>query len=136
MSCFDVKSLTNMYPNGDLTFKRVLEDSNGNFWFASRPKSIYHYDGKIVTNFTGKDGLRGITDIVKDKAGNIWFCGDEKGGLWRFDGESFTKFSTVDGLSQYGLCCIIEDRAGNLWIGTRNTGLLRYDGKTFTSFTE
>jgi len=136
MCYFDGKSLTNSYPNGDIMFKRILEDKNGGFWLASRPNNIYHYDGKTVTNFTGKDGLRGITDIVKDKAGNIWFSGDEKGGLWRFDGKSFTKFTTNDGLGQYGIWCIVEDRAGNLWLGTRNTGLYRYDGKSFTNFSE
>jgi ligand-binding sensor domain-containing protein len=30
----------------------------------------------------------------------------------------------------------LEDRAGNIWVGTRNTSLFRYDGKTFTNYTE
>ncbi|WP_394351059.1 hypothetical protein [Spirosoma arboris] len=31
---------------------------------------------------------------------------------------------------------MLEDKSGNFWIGTRNTGLCRYDGKTFISFSE
>jgi ligand-binding sensor domain-containing protein len=31
---------------------------------------------------------------------------------------------------------ILEDKAGNLWIGTRETGLSRYDGKKFQTYSE
>ena len=29
-----------------------------------------------------------------------------------------------------------EDKSGNIWVGTNNTGLYRFDGKTFTDFSE
>lgn len=31
--------------------------------------------------------------------------------------------------------CMLEDNAGNIWIGTNNDGVCRYDGKNFRSFT-
>lgn len=76
--------------------------------------------------------------MIEDKKGNLWFGGD---GLSRYDPrravrKSFTHFTTKDGLLNLGIWMILEDRTGNLWVGTRETGLYRYNGKTFTNFTE
>ncbi len=37
-----------------------------------------------------------------------------------------------------GACvsCAMQDKEGNIWLGTNGEGLFRYDGKTFTNFTE
>jgi ligand-binding sensor domain-containing protein len=108
----------------------------------------HRYDGK---SFIKMDGLstgpvNPITRIIEDKKGNLWFGG--AGGLWRYDGKSFTHFTVKDGVinSNIGsfmeagkgndVWSILEDRTGNLWIGTRNTGLYRFDGKSFTSFSD
>ncbi|MBT1709107.1 hypothetical protein KK062_12770 [Fulvivirgaceae bacterium PWU5] len=29
---------------------------------------------------------------------------------------------------------LLEDKAGNIWLGTRNTGLCRFDGKALVGF--
>lgn len=73
---------------------------------------------------------------LEDKEGNLWFGGDSGGGLNLYDGTSFTRFTTEDGLIHNHIWSILEDKAGNLWIGTRETGLSRYDGKTFTTYSE
>lgn len=31
---------------------------------------------------------------------------------------------------------MLQDRNGNIWIGTRNTGLCKFDGETFINFSE
>lgn len=62
------------------------------------------------------------SSMIEDKSGNVWFGGDQNGGLWRYDGKSFTKFSEKDGLTRYGIWNILEDKNDNLWLGTRNTG--------------
>ena len=43
-------------------------------------------------------------------------------------------FSMWDGLESDAVACLLQDRVGVLWIGTRG-GLSRYNGKTFTTFT-
>src|ERR1700712_3940086 len=45
----------------------------------------------------------------------------------------FTHFSTINGLSQSNVTCIIQDKMGFLWFGTQN-GLNRYDGYQFTVY--
>jgi len=85
-----------------------------------------------------------LTDIIKDKAGNIWFAsdyvkdiGDTLRGVWRSNlsaektnEQALIKYSTIEAFF------MLEDRVGNIWIGTRNTGLYRFDGKILTSFSE
>ena len=56
--------------------------------------------------------------------------------LYGYDGKSFTCFTTKDGLINQGIWAILEDKTGNLWVGTRETGLYLYDGKTFINYSE
>lgn len=69
---------------------------------------------------------------LQDKAGNLWFStGGE--GVYRFDGASFTNFTTKDGLLDNDVSAIIEDDSGNLVFGTRS-GICKYDGKAFSKY--
>ena len=46
----------------------------------------------------------------------------------------FERFSTAQGLSNYGVTSILQDQQGFLWLGTQ-AGLNRYDGYTFVPYT-
>jgi ligand-binding sensor domain-containing protein len=110
-----------------------VQDKSGNIWFSNWG-GAYRYDGKSFTSFTKSDGLYGmVTRIIEDKNGLLWFGGD---GLSRYDGNSFARFTKKDGLINSGIWSILEDKAGNLWVGTRETGLSLYDGKTFETYSE
>lgn len=138
---YDGRSLTCSKPNGDGWIRFMLADKSGNIWFSGRSRGVFRYDGKVFIPFTEKDEAG--APVFQDRAGNIWFTGGEndngfggKGGIWRYDGRSFTNFTTKDGLGDYSVWSMVQDRDGNIWIGTRNNGLYRYDGKTFTCFSE
>lgn len=76
----------------------------------------------------------GVSDVVStgllDKEGILWL-GTNHEGIYRYDGTSFTHFSTRDGLCDNTITAILEDRDGILWFGTAD-GLCRYDKKAFT----
>lgn len=112
-----------------------LQDKNGNIWFSNWA-GAYRYDGKTFTSFTKSDGLAGdnglVAKIIEDKHGNILFGGG--GGLSRYDGKSFTSFQ--DGLINPWIWSILEDNTGNIWVGTRQTGLYLFDGKKFINYSE
>tara|TARA_B110000211_G_C14079095_1_gene553614 strand:+ start:167 stop:1315 length:1149 start_codon:yes stop_codon:yes gene_type:complete len=156
VSRYDGKFITNYKPNGDAWVPYILEDDAGNIWFSGRSHGYFRYDGKTFTDFTEKarfspivegkagkiclEGKVGVGPILEDKAGNIWFTGKMSrfggsGGIWRYDGKSCTNF-TQDGLEDYQVWSMVADNAGNIWVGTNNTGLYRFDGKTFTDFSE
>ena len=64
--------------------------------------------------------------LIEDINGHIWFT--NWGGLYRYDGTSFTTFTKKDGLCDF-VTRIISDKDGMLWFGCggKNGGLGRYD---------
>lgn len=138
---FDGKMITSSKPNGDGWIRSILKDKNGTIWFGGRSKGNFNYNGKNFTNFAEKTGIG--RPVLVDKAGNIWFSGEEKlstieskGGIWCYDGKTFKNYNTNDGISKYFVWNMLEDKKGNIWIGTRNCGLQRYNGQTFETFSE
>jgi signal transduction histidine kinase/ligand-binding sensor domain-containing protein/CheY-like chemotaxis protein len=49
---------------------------------------------------------------------------------------NFSYYKTLQGLNRNGIFCMLQDRIGNLWLGTSGGGLSRFDGKFFTNFTQ
>ncbi len=140
---YDGKSIISYKPDNELWFRGLLEDNKGNIWVGTRYRGAYLYDGKTFTKVSLNDKLDSynILSIVQDKSGNIWFGTEAgevskretEGGVWMYDGKSYKNFTTKDGLTQYAVWCILQDRSGSFWFGTRR-GFCRYDGKTFNSF--
>ncbi len=53
----------------------------------------------------------------------------------KFDGESFTTYTTKDGLVSNNLRAVYADRRGRIWFGTAK-GVSCDDGTAFRNFTE
>lgn len=90
-----------------------------------------------VSVWQDKDGLpqNSVFAITRTRDGYLWFGTAE--GLVRFDGVRFRIFNT-DNTPDIGnnlITCLLEDRAGALWIGTTAGGLTRYTNGRFTRFT-
>lgn len=60
---------------------------------------------------------------------------DEKIKMSEGGRPNFTYFNTDNGLPLDAILCSIQDKNGNIWIGTAGGGLSVYDGKSFTNFT-
>jgi ligand-binding sensor domain-containing protein len=54
-------------------------------------------------------------------------------GVWRYDGKLFTNITSA--ISSPGFWDVLEDRKGNLWFGTTNSGVYCYNGKSFLHYT-
>jgi len=80
------------------------------------------------------DGLadNGVRAIAQDREGVLWF--GTGNGLSRFDGTTWTTFTTQNGLAYNSIRPLILDREGVLWIGTMR-GLNRYDGQSWFTIT-
>jgi len=159
LSRYDGERFTNYTAQDGLERDWVLsslEDSQGRLWFgtgragASGPGVLICVDGQTFadadlrfTAFAPADGLphAPVRAMAEDLQGRLWF-GTWGGGLVRYDGDSFTTFTTQDGLGTDFVTWLQLDQAGRLWInagapgpnGTR--GFTVYDGATFTHFTK
>ncbi|MFZ1370240.1 MAG: two-component regulator propeller domain-containing protein [Ferruginibacter sp.] len=143
---YNGKTLSGFKPGGDGWIRCLLEDKTGIIWSGGRHKGIWQYDTRLpagqalFNKFTAKEGIG--CPLLADKNGNIWFGGEENnkleivGGIWCYDGNSFKNFTIEDGIGKYAVWSITEDSYGNIWFGTRNTGLYKYDGKKFAIFSE
>jgi signal transduction histidine kinase/ligand-binding sensor domain-containing protein/DNA-binding response OmpR family regulator len=112
--------------------RSALEDRHGNIWFGSRdqvimkytpanestPATITHLKLKIIPD------EKKIMAMCEDLNGHLWF-GTDGDGLFRYDGKSFTHFTTAAGLPDNNITCLLADEQGQIWIGS-TSGLSRY----------
>jgi ligand-binding sensor domain-containing protein len=148
---YDGKNVVNFKPKNESWVRKIIEDKDNNLLFATRIHGVLSCNlsaGNIsLASFSGFPQPaallnNSLTSILKDKAGNIWmasdygrFVGDTLGGVWCYKqaeatAPAFTKITAIE------VFCMLEDRTGNIWLGTRNTGLYKYDGKTLAKFSE
>lgn len=127
----------------------LFEDSKGNIWFGNNGAGLFRYDGKTLTNFTEEKGLANadfrasgkagvgtlarVYSINEDHNGNIW-VGTVDAGVWKYDGNNLTNYTTKDGLTSNAINTIYKDRNGKLWFGTDGNGICKFNGIRFTEF--
>ncbi|MBU0486424.1 MAG: PAS domain S-box protein, partial [Bacteroidetes bacterium] len=91
------------------------------------PQTIQAGFISYMQNYNTEQGLAlssiswGHKSSICDKTGNLWF-GTSGGGVSRYDGKSFTNFTTAQGLANNSVMAIIQDHKGIMWFGT-NLGL-------------
>ncbi len=115
--------------------RAIAEDAAGNLWVGTENSGLnYFHDGKFTTYQKTRGGLpgNGIACLYMDKEGVLW-VGTSGHGLARFFNGQWTSYSTDNGLASDSLSYLIEDAAGNLWIGS-NTGLMRVQKKSLNDF--
>ncbi|WP_232065085.1 two-component regulator propeller domain-containing protein [Rhodocytophaga rosea] len=95
---YDGKSFTNITGNlFPARFFSLLEDRQGNFWFANFGSGLYYYDGKSIRNFTTAQGLidNEVMCLYEDRVGMIWI--GTRLGASRYDGKTFRNFISKEG---------------------------------------
>ena len=146
-SCYNGKSFRNFIINNNhmiedwigrtfpdrqpIGVNTIIEDKSGKLWVGTRGDAFI-YDGISFTTLRNNEGkaFKNVWGITEDRKGNIWF-GDD--GLWRYDGNTFTK------LSEKGALSILEDKKGNIWTSSTTAmynkpwTLSRYDEKSLYS---
>ena len=128
------------YREGSFLNKAVwvlLKDSKGRMW-AGAELGLYRWDRPTSSarfyhhNPDNPHSLPpgSVWALHEDSEGTLW-VGIYGGGLARYDPEmdQFKTISTKDGLGSNGVCAILEDNSGNLWVST-SAGLTRYNPTT------
>jgi ligand-binding sensor domain-containing protein/class 3 adenylate cyclase len=113
----------------DLEVSSIYQDRAGNIWFAIWSYGIIKYDGKFFTHINVGYSFVFTTGFVEDQKGNLWISSWVYGAM-KYDGNSITYYTINEGLPSNDVNTILNDKAGNLWIGTKK-GLTRFDGEKF-----
>src|SRR5579872_7115397 len=104
----------------------MVTDSSGQLWVSTDKELAVWRDGTfdIVWNPTRGENL-GIDPLAPSRLGGCWVAG--KGRLRRFDHGGWVADYGAYPWSKGGSSCALEDRRGQLWIGTYGSGLFCYD---------
>ncbi len=98
----------------------MVEDSDGNMWFASGMlpgyEGLIKYDGKALTRFRPQ-GEGWFRHIVKSKNGNLLLA-TRHYGVWSYNGNTFNDYLQPNELIEGSLNAIIEDKSGKLWVAS------------------
>jgi ligand-binding sensor domain-containing protein len=151
--CYDGKQFTR-FPDSNTINKSglhlkltdcIFEDKKGNIWFCSGmmpgSEGISRFDGTTLENFKPYNE-NWVRAVLEDRNGNLLFATRHM-GILRYDGQTFTNITKKAGIDNGSVWSMVEDRSGNIWIGTENGsgqlgedgGLWRFDGISFTKFT-
>ena len=136
ISKFDGKTLSNVIPYEDARrTDRVIQDKNGNIWFACVFKGVGLYDGKAFTqNVFNEKPNNGPSNILEDVKGNIWF--NSQNGLNYYDGKTVRLINKGVDIPDEKLIPLFEDKLGQLWLSSKRMGLYMYKDGKFISFSE
>ena len=74
-----------------------------------------------------------VRNVKQDRNGNILFAASW-GGVFRYDGKSFTNL-TSSKIGSRRFWDVLEDRGGNIWFASTDSGVYYYNGKSFQHFT-
>ena len=107
--------------------RSIIAGRDGSIWVGVWGGGVSKIDNTSIRQYTVEQGLTSnlITAMHEDSKGNIWFA-NWNDGLDKFDGKTITNYPSIR-----HTMCIIEDKKGNLWIGTED-GVYKYDGTAFT----
>ncbi len=130
-----------------LHIRSVFEDAKGRLWIGNNGIGVLLQDGDSIIKFSEKHHLvhptssrksdqsppgtmEHIFTISEDSQGNIWF-GDRDAGIWKFDGEQMTNYTTSDGMTSDFALSIYEDRNEKLWFGMADGTIYQFNGQVF-----
>ncbi len=116
---------------GDRAVQSILQDRAGHLWLAAADAPLRRLAGDRWIEYPDIQNSR---TIFEDRAGTIWT--DSERGLVRIDGDTPTRFTPADGLTDARIYSLFEDREANLWIGTYGGGLNRLKNGSLTTFTD
>lgn len=118
----------------------ILEDFNGNLWFATFSNGVFCYNvrNQQWRNFLSNEkdptsiSYNKVISIYEDSKRRLWFMTLGE-GFCRYnpDTDNFIRYDMSKGFPSNTIYKMIEDKRGNLWI-TTNYGLVCFNPDTDT----
>ncbi len=118
--------------SAEYTNETIYCDFDGTIWITSSTK-LFRIRNGIAERFRFPEypELK-VTAIFRDHARNLWI-GTDGSGLFRFGEQGVKQFTKSTGLISDTVRLILEDRNGDIWIGSYG-GVTRISGKSIRQF--
>ncbi len=131
----EITQLTSSDGLGFETINAILLDRSETLWIAGPPGNLQFKKDGLFQTFRLPDPFQSahIVTLFEDSGNNLW-AGSMGAGILRISSQDTTHFTVADGLPSDTILEIMEDRNGNIWIGTNN-GLGRFKDNKFETFT-
>jgi ligand-binding sensor domain-containing protein len=111
--------------------RSILQDKQGQIWFATYGEGAYIYTGTRLFNFDKNDGLAGndIYSMTSDPEGEVWIGTDDGISICTFINEQkhYRNLGLADDLPDQIITALKADKQGNVWIGTSEAGVVLFD---------
>lgn len=112
------------------SIRALSRDKAGALWVVT-DEGISRWDGTALACVLKESlGPLSIKSCLADGSGALWIASQK--GLLRYADGKLRHFTAADGVPNDDIRILLEDRQGNLWIGTLGGGLLRYDAGEFS----
>lgn len=103
----------------------ILQDREGSFWIGTDGGGLDRWRDSSFTTYVPQQGPSdGVYAVTGSRGGGLW-AGTDNGRVYRFKDGRFTLLDTGGYLVGTIVRALLEDRRGNLWIGTERQ-LYRY----------
>jgi ligand-binding sensor domain-containing protein len=93
------------------------------------PPDIIRSETKDSVSSYGPNSM--VRNVKQARNGDILIASYT--GVWRYDGKLFTNITSA--ISSPSFWDVLEDRKGNLWFGSKDSGIYCYNGKSFLHYT-
>lgn len=144
------------YDNGKLSFSKLNQfslpnraqnrsiqlafiDTQGHYWInyigTDNQRKIAKCKGSVVKQIKLPNilGPSSLYKMFEDAQGNVWLPAGVYGVVCIAKDGTYQLFNRLNGLPSNDIVCVGQDREGNIWLGTVNTGYgaLKYTGARF-----
>ncbi len=115
---------------------QVFVDKDNSVWVSTFGDGVFHLLEDKSIKYSIETGLisNNIRAFTKRADGTMWFVA--KNGISKYDKGSVKNFTNKDGLSERNFKNIIEDKEGNLLLGSDGGGLVKFRNENFMSYTQ
>ena len=114
----------------------VWPDLNGGVWLGKAGFGLATFrDGKFSSRQKATIAIPNIHAIYEAPTGVVWVGSDQGVSVVRYDA-NLQDYVTTKGPAPGDVHCIVRDREGTLWFGTKGKGLARFQNDKMIIFTK
>ncbi len=126
-----------------IAVNKLFEDSRERLWIGTSNTGLFLLENDNLSAFPLDVALMDnhVSPRIEDSSGNLWVVTNTGIAIIAADGKT-SYLKTENGLSGnaaaalYAFNSVLEDREGNIWIGTLYSGLNRLNQKSVTFYTQ